>query len=362
MSSINRKNVQTSIPSYINRLAESLYAFEGLNIEFLVDKSLESFAQKKFLNSRIYTIKRNYILYRLPFISDWYSKFTYRKVLSKLDCEAVLIASDQDRGTIAEVKQKKIVVIHDLKGIKTSCSRLDKKNRIFYQKLIDQAAFIATISKFTKEDIQEYFNVPEAKIRVIYNSVQTEQNVKPIKGIPSDYILYVNALQPYKNLHTLIRAYLSTKAFDKYKIVIVGKRTSYWDYQIEPIIAKYKIQDKIIRLQNLSNEELSYVYQKASLFVTTSLHEGFGYTPIEAAMNQIPVICSTCEALPDTTQNLLNYYEPAENINALAYKIDEILNNPPSKERLKEIADKFRQDYSPAKQVSQFVSIFNSFR
>ena len=94
--------------------------------------------------------------------------------------------------------------------------------------------------------------------------------------------------------------------------------------------------------------------------MTTSLKEGFGYTPIEAAMCGCPVISSTCEALLDTTKELLHYYEPAQDAKILSRKILHVLNNTPSKKELDGIACKYKELYSPEKQYQSFKNIFNS--
>ena len=90
-----------------------------------------------------------------------------------------------------------------------------------------------------------------------------------------------------------------------------------------------------------------------------SLREGFGYTPIEAALCKVPVICSRCEALPYSTQGLLNYYEPAKDYKALACKIDEVLNNPPSEQQLEKIAEKYKKDYSSERQLDLFKKVLD---
>ncbi|OWV01467.1 glycosyltransferase family 1 protein [Fibrobacter sp. UWH3] len=360
MSSINSKNYLASVTSYIERLADSFYSKKRDYVEILVDKSQEARFKERYPNFNVHTIKRNYLLYRVPFTSDWYSQTTYKKTLSKINCDAVLIASDQDRGTIADIPQKKIVVIHDLKGIKTGNSATNKKNLAFYKKLAGQASAVVTISDFTKKDVQQHLNISNDKIQVIYNSVSLSEGSTKIDGLPSKYILYVNTLQPHKNIQTLIKAYSESRYKGEYKLVVVGKTTSFWNTEIIPLIRQHQLEENIVHLQNLSEAELNYVYENAALFVTPSLHEGFGYTPIEAAMCEVPVISSTCEALPDTTQGLLNYYEPADDEFALAKKIDFILDNPPSAESLNLIANKYKNDYSPEKQAEQFLALIKN--
>lgn len=360
MSCINAKNIYASIPAYITKLADAFYSKGISNVTLLVDASqFEPFLQR-YPNYKIHFIKRNYFLYRTPFISDLYSRYTYKKALSKINCDAILIASDQDRGTTAEIQQKKIVVIHDLKGIKTNSQALNSRNLAFYKKLASQASTIIAISEWTKKDIVQYLSISKNKIYVIPNSVSLSRDCTKVENLPSKYILYVNTLQPHKNIQTLIAAYNKSKFKRDYKLVVVGKETVFWKNQIQPLIKQSKLEQNIIHLQNLSNEELRYIYEKASLFVTTSLHEGFGYTPIEAAMCEIPVISSTSEALKDTTQGLLNYYEPANDSFALSKKIDEIISTPPTKNVLHSIAEKFKKDYSTETQLTKFIDIINS--
>ena len=93
------------------------------------------------------------------------------------------------------------------------------------------------------------------------------------------------------------------------------------------------------------------------MFVTTSLREGFGYTPIEAAIYGCPVVCSTSEALPETTRNLLFYYEPATDEWALAKKIFEVTEKMPSKYNISKISKEFRELYTADYQNKKIIKL-----
>jgi glycosyltransferase involved in cell wall biosynthesis len=202
--------------------------------------------------------------------------------------------------------------------------------------------------------------IPDKKISVVYNSVQLSKNENCPKGFNvKDYILYVNTLSEYKNVYTLLKAYKELRDENtKYILVIVGRSSSYWEEKMLPYIEKNHLSSYIVHLQNLTNEELKYMYSHASLFVTTSTREGFGYTPIEAAMCECPVVSSTCEALPDTTQGLVTYYEPVYDEHALKQKMLEALKTPQSKLVL--IKNKFLYDYSPKVQFEKIYKILSN--
>lgn len=358
-SSINKKNVLGSIPNYIFRLIDGFLAYSSFEIVLLVDYDFKDFFEKKYPAIPIHYLKRNYILYRIPFLGEIYGRRRYKKTIAKISYDVELIASDLDRSTGIDSKHPRILVIHDLKAIKDGNIFQKKKNIVFYKKLINNVQSIIAISNYTKNDLIKFFNIKESKITVIPNSIQVYNHEKePNKTLPRKFILYVNTLLPYKNPLTLIKAYEVIKNEISNKLIFIGKATSYWKNEIIPYIKKHNLSDSITHLQDLSKEELQYIYNRASLFVSTSKREGFGYTPIEAAMSNIPVICSTCEALPFSTQGLLNYYEPVDDYTVLANKMRDILNNPPSDEKLKAIATKFKEDYAPEQQIERFSKLF----
>ena len=360
-SSINRKNVFASIPNYILHLIDGFLVYSSYEIILLIDDDFKFFFEKRYPTVEKYYLKRNFVLYRIPLLGEIYGRWKYKKNIAKIPHDIEIIASDQDRSTRIKTKHSQILVIHDLKGLKGGCLLQKWRNFFFYRTLVTNAKAVVAISDYTKDDLILFFNVNKDKIYVIPNSVVlSNDEVKINSDVPEEFILYVNTLTPYKNPITLIKAFEQIHNQINHKLIFVGKTTSYWNNTILPYITSRDIQEKIIHLENLDSKELQYLYNRASLFVTTSKREGFGYTPIEAALSKVPTICSLSEALPYSTQGLLNYYKPVDDYNELAKKMLDVLNDPPPKEQLDAIAIKFKEDYSPKRQIEQFCKLIQT--
>lgn len=358
MVEVSMDRLHASIPIYLMRFISAIKLEDRKYYTLLIRKDMEEFFRSSFPDFKVLFYHgmgyRRYF-WRNPLY--YYSCYKLRRIIQRYHFNVVFIATDQPVYTLFKFKCRKVIVIHDLKGLKWNnniksalCSLYLKR---LYEKSIQTADAIIAISKYTKQDIRIYYpKVEENKIHVIYNSVTlADKAVKPVGFAESKYILFVNTLRCYKNIATVVRAYcLINREIDN-KLIIVGKKTRYWEEQIMPYIRSCNMVNRIIQLQHLTDEELRYLYENASLFVTSSLNEGFGYTPIEAAMCKCPVVCSIQEALPDVTQGLLNYYQPAMDAEALADKMIQVLKNPPSAGELNRIAETYASLYSPTKQT-----------
>ena len=283
----------------------------------------------------------------------------YRDVVNSSDCDALFVPNDLIMFSAIKTRLKKTVVIHDMKSINEK-SKLSLSYWIFwlyYWLLIKYAAHVVAISTYTKQDIIRFFKKAQDKIKVVYNSVTIPTAGNMDLKINGPYLLYVNALLSYKNLITLVKAYSLLKSQIQHKLVVVGKETEYWLREVLPWIKREGIEDRVIRLQDISEEYLATLYRNASLFITTSLKEGFGYTPIEAAMCGCPVISTKCEALGDTTRDLLYYYNPPTDETDLSEQILNVLQNPPPQEHLKSISEEYKKIYNTENQTKLLLEI-----
>jgi len=217
-----------------------------------------------------------------------------------------------------------------------------------YRKTLLGATRIVTPSQFVKKDILDFYpEVPNEKITVIPNPIVVNAEEKTPFPVPSPYLLSVNAIRYHKNLITLIKAFERIHRQIEHSLVLTGPAIPSISNGIARYIEEKKIP-KVFFTGYVSDAQRNYLYQNAALFVSPSLCEGFGITPIEAALFGIPVITTRETSIPEVTQNLLHYYEPATDEIRLAEKILEVIQEHPNPDRMLSIQATFRKAYSPS--------------
>lgn len=367
MSDVDTSRTFYSINLYKYRLLDAMSDEEASKICLLLNDSNVDVLRKRFsrFNYIIYKKPSSFLIH-LPIIGRIYNKNSFAKFVNKSGCDCFFSASNIDYKITSKFSIYKVVVIHDIKAIwegKGFWSKIIQKHRVlnYYKRLVNNSSMTIAISNFTKQNIlNNIIGVEKDKLCVVYNSVVVSPTSEVVSNLPScGYLLYVNSLDEYKNLGTLIKAYNLLKERTSQELVIVGNPNDYWYSKLLPFIEENKFADRVHLLCNISDEKLRYLYENATLFVSPSLNEGFGYTPLEAAICGCPVICSKCEALPDTTKGMLSYYDNPLDEFELADKIYFILNNRPSEKELLNISLCLRKNYSAQKQKTEILHVLN---
>lgn len=198
---------------------------------------------------------------------------------------------------------------------------------------------IITISEASKKDILKFYPfIPENKIKVIYHGFdgdffRSKEIGEALNNFlakyalkKGEYLLYVGAIQPRKNLNVLISAFEKIKKEKPHlKLVLGGEKAWLWD-EIEKRIAKSEYKNDIIVTGTLKFEEVKYLFQNASIFIFPSFYEGFGLPVLEAFASEVPVILANNSSLPEVGGGAAEYFEPKSSVD-LAEKIGKILNN-----------------------------------
>lgn len=225
-----------------------------------------------------------------------------------------------------------------------------------FKHIILESTYIIAPSNFVRKDIIKYHpNIDSEKIKIIHNPVLAEVKEYTEYNVRKPYILSVNSLDKHKNLETLIQAFISIKNKIKYDLVLVGGGDT---LQLENIVREHNLEDRIFFTGYVSDKERNYLYQHADLFISPSMHEGFGYTPIEAMIEGVPTLTTQEASLFETTMGLAEYYGPANDAAALAERILEIVNTPKDHKQLSKVSNIILNEYSFVKIAGEYYEFF----
>ena len=252
-----------------------------------------------------------------------------------------------------------IGVIHDTKLFYQENPLLRLRFRIGAIAACNRLERIVTISENARDAIRAIGGI-RTPAEVIYVSVISTADPSAREAVNPPYILDVNTIIEHKNPMTLIRAFELLKDQIPHNLVFKGKRTQYWNDVAVPYIRSHGLEGRIeVNDALLSQEEIDRLYVNADLFVSPSMMEGFGATPIEAALAGVPVICNALPTLVESTKGLVTYYSPALDESALADKILYVLQYR-DYINTEEIRQTFAEAYSPKHQARCFMELIRS--
>jgi glycosyltransferase involved in cell wall biosynthesis len=224
-----------------------------------------------------------------------------------------------------------VITIHDLIPMLYSTGKASTLiPPLYYSKYVAFKFLIKNMSKrakkiivpshATKDDVIKHLGIPEDRIVVTYEGVQTQTLISGKSKLPetltkNKYFLYVGVVFPHKNLDRLVQAFAWLKEKD-IKLVLVGRR-DYFSKKLER-----KIQNKdVIFFGEATDQELSALFTNAIATVQPSLLEGFGLPVLEAMTNKCLVVCSDIGALREIAGDAALYFDP-KNIKDMRDKLE----------------------------------------
>lgn len=223
-----------------------------------------------------------------------------------------------------------------------------------------------TISDYVKSDLEKYMPDVMEKTVTIRNPVVfdvDEKTKRPEYLNDKPYILDINGYGIHKNAITLLKAFKGViRKYDINLIFCGGWKHPECYREMESFIKKNNLEDSVLLLYKIPAEEKNWLLQNARIFVSPSLDEGFGATPIEAAMRKIPVITTKESSLYEVTMGLLNYVDDARDPKQYEKLINELLINQVDKEELEKISKTLIERYEPQTVVQKYIDVFEHAR
>ncbi len=188
---------------------------------------------------------------------------------------------------------------------------------------------LVSISEQTKNDLKEFYDIPDDIIDVVHLGVDSDFFSYPVNEfdskvflekncITSPFILHVGGRLNHKNFENLIKAY-AISGID-WLLVAAGYK---WTEEEMILIQKLGVKDKVRLILGPNDEQLRILYQKAKIFAYPSYYEGFGLPPLEAMAAGTPVITSNAGSIPEVVGDSALLFNPF-NIDDIASKLQEM--------------------------------------
>lgn len=192
--------------------------------------------------------------------------------------------------------------------------------RHFFPRYARKAVRIVTVSEFSKKDIAQVYQIPQARIDItpnganpLYKPLQEGEiaEVRERYTGRKPYFIFIGALHPRKNLPRLLQAYemFRQQTGLDWKLMIVGGRM-FGNRELEQVLLKMEYQSDVIFTGRLPAEELHQVLGAAYALVFVPLFEGFGIPLIESMYCDVPVITSNVTSMPEVAGDAAVYADP----------------------------------------------------
>jgi glycosyltransferase involved in cell wall biosynthesis len=178
---------------------------------------------------------------------------------------------------------------------------------------------VIAISRCAADEISAEFAIPRQEIAVVYHGVETawfaerprhDQAIRRSLSLPDRYFFSIAADFPHKNLLNLLDAYAIMRGRwrdgQPPELIIAG-HTSSARTSTYALLELSALPDGLRFLGPVSADELRLLYQDALAFVSPSLYEGFGLTPLEAMAAGTPVIAMPISAVPEVVGDCVLY-------------------------------------------------------
>ena len=263
---------------------------------------------------------------------------------------------------------KKVVTMHDLivyrfpEFFKPADSVI---HRLKMRHACRVADVVVAISEQTKCDLMEFLEVPEEKIRVVYQScddifwgvqgaqgVQDDRDVRKKYGLPDRYVLCVGTLEERKNQLRVIEA--MKRLPQDVALVLVGRPRG--DYGQRVLACT---NERVRVLSGASFTDFPSLYRGAVASVYLSRFEGFGIPVLESMCCDCPVVTSDVSSMPEAGGEAALYAAP-EDVDTVAAHLLRLCTDEAFRQERIEKGRLQRRKFAPEKVSADMMEVYKS--
>ncbi len=172
---------------------------------------------------------------------------------------------------------------------------------------------VVAVSEFTKRIIVERYDVPESKVRVIYNGIDEHTapqasdalpRLRALKHAGNKIVLFLGRITLQKGPDYFVRA--AARVLERNPdVYFILSGSGDMEGQMMDLAAQLGIAHKVFFTGFLHGADRDEAYQSADLFVMPSVSEPFGIAPLEAMKIGTPVLISKQSGVAEVVHHVL---------------------------------------------------------
>jgi glycosyltransferase involved in cell wall biosynthesis len=194
---------------------------------------------------------------------------------------------------------------------------------------------IITVSEASASMVELAFGIPKARMKVIYNGIDTEV-FRPLKvSKERDSIIYVgNSEDRNKGAVYLLQALRYLRDSSDYHLTLVDRPRQ--QLKLVPrLLRRHDLSNRVRFTGRVTTPQLVRHYCRAQVSVCPSLYEGFGLPAAEAMACGLPVVATSGGALPEVVEDgVTGILVPPADARALADAMDNLMRDAQLRRRM----------------------------
>jgi len=221
---------------------------------------------------------------------------------------------------------------------------------------------VIAISQRTADDLCELFDIPEEKIRIVYQGCSplfsrpaAPEAIEENRRIYGDYIIGVGTIESRKNQLLTLRALAQLPA--NVNLLLVGRPTAYAD-KIAAEARRLGLSERLFMLSNVPMTDIPALYAGALLASYPSFYEGFGIPILEAIAAGVPLVAATGSCLEEAGGPGAIYVDPTDT-DAFAAAAMRLISNPMLREEMVARGRQYIDRFAPEKFGQGLVNVYN---
>ena len=230
-----------------------------------------------------------------------------------------------------------------------------------------RATRIIVPTNSVRNEVSEHLKIDQTKIVVVeeaprrcFHPVTRDEAEPTLKRLQVEepFILYVGAIEPRKNLITLVKAFEEIyRTTELRPQLIVAGPTGWLADDLFRYVEQSPVKGRMLLTGYLGDEDLRALYSTCSVMSFPALYEGAGLPPLEAMACGAPVVTSDARAVVEMVGDGARVVGAMDEF-ALATSLVELLTNDAARRDLVERGTRRAAEFSWERAAKQTYEIY----